>query len=290
MANIDHIMPQPFVIPIYWGSDYDTHRNVTSALHKLVVALVTGPFMNNLAQYGVRRGTVNAPIVIDDLHPPNTLVWTDANNNFVDEITPHLMSWIDAGVVPPVAQGDVNQLYLIIPPPVTTLLYYKSEKDRIGNGVQAWHNEGRVRSGLPSCYWAIVKANDVGPISTINAVQTFVDNLGPKISHELVEQFVDRDGSFEEIGDPCLGRHPQPYRGWTVEQYHSDWDTSPANPCGCVNGDDPVSLRKFLSAVGFDSAQGLRALGMPDIGVDSIAVYMQSRSANPPILPKGCYG
>ena len=43
--------------------------NANPTLHQMVVQmisdLVTGPFMNGMAQYGVRRGSVNPAIVID---------------------------------------------------------------------------------------------------------------------------------------------------------------------------------------------------------------------------------
>jgi hypothetical protein len=45
----------------------------------------------------------------------------------------------------------------------------------------------------------------------------------------------------------------------------------------CINPDNPVSLRKFLKAIGFDTKnKGLRSLGTATINIDYIAVTMQS--------------
>jgi hypothetical protein len=111
-----------------------------------------------------------------------------------------------------------------------------------------------------------VKTNDVGPPSSTAA---FLNGVAPKVSHELVEQFADRNGSFEELGDPCNNNY-FPYRGWTVEQYYSDWDQ------GCINGDSPVSLKRFLTAIQFDfQHKGLRALGASTINIEFIASTME---------------
>lgn len=134
--------------------------------------------------------------------------------------------------------------------------------------MQGFHNEGKTNPGPPpTYYWAIVKTEDAGDPST----RAFVSpGIAQKVAHELVEQFVDRDGSFKELGDPCLNNSVD-YRGWTIQQYWSDWDNT------CINGDNPVSLKKFLTAIGFDfKNEGLRSLGTPTISIDYIALTMQS--------------
>jgi hypothetical protein len=77
MTNLDHIMPKPVVVPILWGHDYVVNSTTASTLQKLLTDLVTGPFTNGMAQYGVQRGSVLAPIVIDDLSPPATITYKD---------------------------------------------------------------------------------------------------------------------------------------------------------------------------------------------------------------------
>lgn len=268
MANISHIMPKPLAVPIFWGHDYVANPTTANNLRQMLSDLVTGPFTNGLAQYGVQRGSMTAPIIIDDRNPPSTITYTDSNNQLKDEITKQLIKWINAGTVPPPpSPTDINQLYLIIPPPETTPQLFNSASDPIGNGVQGFHNEGRTNPDPPpTYYWAIVKTNDVGDPATL----AFVNGIAVKIGHEFVEQCADRNGSFEEIGDPCNNTLVT-YRGWTVQQYQSDWDN------GCINGDKPISLKRFLIAIGFDvQHKGLRSLGTSTINIDFIASTMQS--------------
>src|SRR5271165_3306315 len=276
MANIDHIMPKPLIVPIFWGHDYVANPVTANKLQQMLSDLVTGPFMNGLAQYGIQRGSMLGPILIDDQNPPATITYVDGNNQLKDEITQQLIKWINTGnVPPPPSPNDINQLYLIFPPPETTPQTYNGASDPIGNGVQGWHNEGNTNPAPPpTYYWAIVKTNDVGtPSSTL----AFVNGIAPKVGHELVEQLADRNGSFQELGDPCNNTLVT-YRGWSVQQYHSDWDTSTANPNGCINGDNPVSLKRFLIAIGFDYHQkGLGSLGTSKINLDYVAVTMRSR-------------
>jgi hypothetical protein len=275
MANIDHIMPKPVVVPIFWGHDYVANPNTTNNLQKMVSDLVTGPFMNGLAQYGIQRGTMLAPVIIDDQNPPMTITYRDTNNQLKDEITQRLVGWINDGTVPPPpSPTDIDQLYIIFPPSETAPRTYNGAGDPIGNGVQGWHNVGVSNPpSPPTYYWAIVKTNDVGPPSSTLA---FVNGVAPKVSHELVEQLADRNGTFEELGDPCNNTLVT-YRGWSVQQYHSDWDTTPTNPNGCINGDNPVSLKRFLTAIGFDfQHRGLRSLGTSIINIDYVATTMRA--------------
>lgn len=289
MKNIDHIMPKPTVVPIFWGHDYLSNPNTATSLQRLIVDLAAGPFMNGLAQYGVQRGSATEPILIDDPNPPKTITYVDSNQQLKDEITKKLLSWIKQGLVPPPSTpNDLNRLYLILPPPETTFQTFNpnDSTDTIGNGIQGWHNSGKTDPGPPpTLFWAIVKTNDVGPPS---AAAAFVNGVAIKICHELVEQFVDRNGTFEEIGDPCNSTSVT-YRGFNVQQYHSDWDTSPSNKCGCINGDSPVSLKRFLTAINFDfKGKGLSALGTPILNIDFIARTMQTHDSVPVPAPSTC--
>jgi hypothetical protein len=244
MPDLSHIMPNPVVVPILWGHDYVAFPQTAQLIEQMISDVVTGPFMNGMAQYGVRRGWMAPPIVIDDENPPSTIVYTDTNNNLVDQITKKLISWIEAGLVPgPPASSDINTLYLFIPPTETTPEMYNGASDPIGNGAQAWHNEGRTNPGPPPTYfWAIVKTNDCGPAS---AGLTFVNNFSQKVAHELAEQIVDRNGTFKEIGDPCNNNWVT-YRGWQVQQYWSIWDN------GCINGNWPPPMpRSFQTVDGY---------------------------------------
>jgi hypothetical protein len=278
MTNIDHIMPNPKVILILWGRDYATNQVLADNIKRMLSDLVTGPFMNGLAQYGVARGQMIDAIIIDDNNPPQKLVYFDTSNKLVDEITKKLISWILAKQVPaPTSDNDINLMYMIIPPPQTTPQTYNRSDDPIGNGVQGWHNEGNTNPpGPPTYYWAIVKTNDVGSSSDIT---NFTNGIGPKVSHELAEQFSDRNGLFTdtngnnvEIGDGCNNiNNFYNYRSWQIEQYFSVWDNT------CINGDRPISLKKFLAAINFDfHNNGLRQLNTDVINIGYIATTMRS--------------
>ena len=202
MPNSSHTMPNPTIIPILWGHDYVANPATAKLVEQLVSDLVTGPFVNGCVQYGVRRGRVTTPVIIDDTNPPKAVVYRNQQNQLQDDITKKLISWIQAGKVPPLPPPPgIDQFYLIIPPSETTPQTYNNATDPIGNGIQGWHNEGVTNpsSSVPY-YWAIVKTNDCG---NPNTGQTFVNNFAQKVAHELVEQLVDRNGTFKELGDPC---------------------------------------------------------------------------------------
>lgn len=112
-------------------------------LQQLIQDLLTGPFMNFLAQYGITKGNMLAPITIPEANPPTTITYYDTNNNLVDQIAQKLLSWISAGnVPPPPSSTDINQLYLIFPPTGTIFQPWNGQGDPIGQGAQAYHNAG----------------------------------------------------------------------------------------------------------------------------------------------------
>ena len=176
MVNNDHVMSVPYVVPILWGDVYAQNPETVQYIRDMVSDLVTGPFMNGMVQYGIERGSVHAPIVINDANPPATIVYYDSNNNLQDDITKNLQAWITVGVVPPPSQPYLDQLYLIIPSPTSRFETYDGAGDPTGNGVQGYHNEGVTNPATsPPLFWAIVKTDfvnfwDNGPISSKNFV------------------------------------------------------------------------------------------------------------------------
>jgi hypothetical protein len=288
MANRDHIMPQVVLAPIFWGHDYVENPTIVSTMMQLLTDLVTGPFLNGAAQYGIQRGSVLGASVVDDSSPPNTITYKDANNNLQDDITPKISQWIGNNLVPaPSSSNDTNRLYFLFPPPETTVQTYYNQKDPTGNVVQGFHNGGVTKPAPPpTYYWAIVKTGgwltETGP----SPAQTFVQGLAQIVSHELMEQLVDRDGSYEEVGDPCQCRSST-YRGpssttWTIQPFWSEWATGSdgsAWDTHCFDSSSPVSLKQFLSAIDFDyQSQGLAALKAPVIDVNYVALTMQGQT------------
>ena len=245
MPDLSHVMPNPVVIPILWGHDYVQYPQTAQLIEQMISDVVTGPYMNGMAQYGVRRGSVEKTVIIDDTNPPSTIVYRNSSNQLVDQITQKLIGWVNAGLVPAPPSTALNVMYLIIPPSETTPEMYNGPGDPIGNGVQGWHNEGSTNPGPPpTYYWAIVKTNDCGSPST---GITFVNNFSHKVAHELAEQFVDRNGTFKEIGDPCNNSNVA-YRGWNVQQYWSNWDNA------CIMGNEsPYMPRSFQTVDGYQN-------------------------------------
>jgi hypothetical protein len=268
-------MPNPVVIPIFWGSAYVKNLTTQANLTQMFKDLVTGPFMNGLVQYGVFNATMVSPIIIDDPNPPAKIVYTTSSTDMPDDITHKLISWIHAGTVPaPPSPDDRNTLYMILPPTESIFEIFNGDGDPIGNGVQGFHNSGVTNpAGPPTFYWGIVKTGDCPDPSTID----FVNCVSKKVCHELAEQCSDIDHSWGEVGDSPCNDQFLPYRGWTVQPYWSDWATPP----GCQPGDTPVSIRAFLNSIGFDT---LRALNTNVINIPFIATTMQSQPA--PALPK----
>jgi hypothetical protein len=253
MPDLSHVMPNPTIVPILWGHDYVAYPDTAKLIEQMISDLVTGPFMNGMAQYGVRRGSVAPAIIIDDKNPPSTIVYRDRNNYLIDQITRKLVSWIDAGIVPPPSiTSDINQLYILIPPSETTPQNYNGSTDPIGNGVQGWHNVGISNTSSPIYYWAIVKTNDCGPPS---AGLAFVNSFSQKVCHELAEQLVDRNGTFKEIGDPCV-KALEPYRGWNVQKYWSDWDNA------CISGFRPPPMPRSFQTLEYESIYVLGTDGL----------------------------
>jgi hypothetical protein len=157
---------------------------------------------------------------------------------------------------------------------------YKDKNDPIGSGWSGWHNEGKTDpASPPTFYWAIVKTTGLDPLSTL----AFVNAIAWTVCHELVEQCVDRDGSYEEIGDPCNCQNAFTYRGWGIQKYWSEWGNR------CINGDNPVSLKQFLKAIGFDfQHNGLKSLGTSTLNLDYIALTMRLKNSGSN-APSHCY-
>ena len=276
-AHQKHIMPNPRVVPIFWGHNYVTNPNDVTAVVQLLSDLVTGPFMNGLVQYGVSRGSVASPITIDT-NPTNPAPGTLDEKQALAQI----VSWINASTVTPTPSVDeTNLLYFLFPPTTTQLTLSDGT-----TGFCGYHQHGKFNniSQNDDLFWAIVNTSGA-PSGTGTR---FANSLAFCVSHELAEAFSDRDGhgfisdvvpgtnQTCEIGDicecaaGCPGLITFPYRGWSVEQYWSNWDST------CIHGDQPVSLRKFLGAIGFDiKNKGLLSLNTPVINLEYIASRMR---------------
>jgi hypothetical protein len=260
-ANQKRILGNPRVVLIFWGHNYVTNSNDVTAGVQLISDLVTGPFMNGLVQYGVDRGSVAGKFVID----------TNRNKPapaMLDEMQAQaqIISWLNAGTVKPAPSIDeTNLLYFLFPPPTTQLTLTDGT-----TGFCGYHLHGKFNSDShhDDLFWAIVSTSGATP----GTGTMFANSFAYCVSHELDEAFSDRDNQGFiaengcEIGDICETKTFFPYRGWMVEQYWSNWDSS------CIQGDQPVSLRKYLRSIGFDASHGLRSLHTPVINLEYMAL------------------
>lgn len=269
---------------ILWGHYYETSADLLTNAYALVQGLVTGPFINNLCQYGVAAGSMAGSGTIDtnDLSPaPATL---DR-----DGVVTQLKKWFDAGMIPKPAVNEESMHYFILPPP-TTQLTLKANGTTLKGDVDfcGYHNWDTYNSNSnqPDIFFGIVSTMSAS--SGNPTAENFVKALSPCISHELAESFTDRDGNGFissactnsdntkqtcEVGDICESKATFGYevsgKTWQVQQYWSGWDNT------CVNGNAPVSVRKFLDAIGFNyRVQGLRLLDTPAMNIRYIASKM----------------
>jgi|SRR5689334_7291743 hypothetical protein len=270
-ANQKHIMRHPHIVLVLWGHFYVTNPDVLTITEQLVSDLITGSFMNGLAQYGVGHGSVMGSFVID-IPPPES----DPTDLTRDDVRKQLVNWINEGTISPApAIDEENLMYILFLPTGSTF----SESDSGAGGYHKFY-QYNANSSNDDLFWATILTN----ATWVNMASStdFVKSLAFIVSHELNEAFTDRDNQgFTtddgcEIGDICESRDPVcssccitvPYRSWKVEQYWSNWDNN------CINADQPVSLRKFLNAIAVDGSGGLRQLQSSIINVDFVASRM----------------
>jgi hypothetical protein len=262
-----HIMPHARVKVILWGHFFVDHPDAAATATDLVTAIVTGRYMNNLVQYGIGRGSfVDVSVVDTDsgAPAPHELSQGDAQDQ--------LIAWLRASfITPKPSVNERNLLYLIFPPPSTTL----TPAD-VGFG--GYHTSGQFHSNSDhdDLFWAIFRTGPGAAKQTSG--DALIRSISAVVSHEMTEAFSDRDNdgfitdSGCEVSDLCETMSSFSYEGFNVEQYWSNWNHA------CIRGDKAVSLTRFLKAAAHGVAHpaGLRWLHMPRIGLEDIAARMRS--------------
>ena len=268
------LLPQARVILILWDHYFVTHAEAVADAKQLMMDLVSGRFVNGLTQYGIHRGTLVNTIVIDTNTTPAPTTWDVNDGNDAKQI----VAWINDGIVSPqpsVPRGQFipSELYFIFMPSTTQLTAGKNSDGTPNTNVCGWHNSGNLANDASTpVFWALVRTDQAPRTSEL----AFVSSVAFCVGHELAEALTDGHPGLGftasngcEIGDICeLNQFT--YRGWSIEQYWSNWDAT------CVNGDNPVSLRKFLRSISYNASSGLRGLPLlhdyaGKIGLDYIA-------------------
>jgi len=130
-ANNKHVIRHPRVVPIFWGHYYATNSDVIATTVQLLVDIVSGPYMNGLAQYGVSRGIVLGSHTID-INPTEA----DPVNLDRNKIKNTLVNWINNGTVSPTPSvNEQNLIYVIFMPTRSTIT---------DSGAAGYHNFAKI--------------------------------------------------------------------------------------------------------------------------------------------------
>jgi len=250
--NDKAILAHVRVMVLCWGRFYEDHSDALANAFALCRDLVNGPYLNGLAQYGVGRGSMAGSGNIDDTNPPATLS--------EDEARDRIKGFVDTLPVKP-AVDETSLLYVLFPPPQTKPTISSGKDDFCGyHKSTKFHDESRNND----LFYALVRTDRADQSSG----KALIKAVSYCVSHEIAEAVTSRDGRGYhkgacEIGDLCEQTGTHDYRGWQVEQYWSQWDSA------CVNGENPVSVRRFLKAVA--TSGSLRALHTPVVNIEYIA-------------------
>jgi hypothetical protein len=282
------LIPHVQIVLVLWDHYYITNPLAVGFAKQIVTDLVTGPFMNGLTQYGIHRGSLINTVVLDTASSnpasnfPAPSTWDSGDGNDKTQI----LSWINNGTVTPKPQrpspgAPPNVLYLLFMPRSTQLTNGKNPDGTPNVNVCGWHSNASLSdSGNTPVYWGLVRTDTAAANTT--SEQAFVNFFAFCVGHEFSEAVTNPDGNgFSvnvqgqscEIGDLCevdstgnLKTFPYTVSGRTyqIEPYWSNWDNT------CINGDQPVSLRKFAKAINFDTTKGLKNLPQLDQNANTI--------------------
>jgi hypothetical protein len=251
--NSGSVLANVRVFVVCWGSYYTDHPDGLEYARKLCEDLVTGNYFNQLSQYGIGRGSIAGSKVIDDKVPPAKFS--------EDHLRDKLKSWIGPQLIAP-GVDESSLLYLVFPPPqsVPTIT---SGKD----GFCGYHQHAKFNNDSrgDDLFWGMARTDK----SDTTTGRGLIEAISYCVSHEIAEAVTNPGGGgyFKgdcEIGDLCEQNGTFQYRSWQVEQYWSQLDSA------CIQGDSPVSVKRFLAAAGKSSAS-LGALGTSVLNVEYIA-------------------
>ena len=237
-----------------WGQFYDDNPEALKNASLLCSDLITGPYLNGLAQYGVGRGSmVSGPARIIFNPPPATLSEDEARKQLLDILR-------NLSIGP--RKDEDSLLFVLFLSPDTKPTISTGKNDFCGYHESAKFNDDSKDNDV---FYCIIRTDSADKTSGA----AFIKSVSFCVSHEIAEAVTSRDGRGYhkgacEIGDLCEQTGTHTYRGWQVEQYWSQWNAR------CINGEDPVSLTTFLRARGL-AGRSLSALHAKTINVEFIA-------------------
>lgn len=249
------ILARVRVAVLCWGKFYEDHPDALDNAFALCRDLVTGPYLNGLAQYGIGRGSIAGSALFNFSPPPATLS--------PDEARKQLLAWLrDTGSLFAPSKNENSLLFVVFLPPETKPTIASGKNDFCGYHDWAKFHDDSKESDV---FYCIIRTDSADRTSGAK----FIRSVSYCVSHEIAEAVTSPDGRGYhkgncEIGDLCEQTGTHRYRGWDVEQYWSQWDRK------CINGEEPVSLRSFLKARGIAGGR-LRDLRAGTINVEFIA-------------------
>jgi hypothetical protein len=209
-----------------WGSPEQGYDQAARDMDLYLSEVVSGRYMDLLANYGAGRGQFVGSTWID--HDPASAVTIDQNG-----LISALSSWIDQGVVPvrPGVPDESALLFMIMLPEELTLAFSGDEN------LCGFH------------WWGFYQKPPLGKANLFFGVVETRGNFDPHVSasHELVEAVTDRDGdgwyaddSGAEIGDACSACGDQVLFLEDGPPVASYWVMPPDDPAGghCLSQDD----------------------------------------------------
>jgi len=261
-GNTDGVQPNDRAIlahvkvtQIFWGQFYADHPDALDFGTQLCKDLISGPYFNGLAQYGVGHGSLG--------DTGRTLTKAAPKTLSEDEARDAVKEFVGGGGFTPPATNETSRLYVLYLPVETRPTIASGKDDFCG-----YHKSTKIDdlSRHDDLFYVIIRTDKVADLSS---GASLIRSVSACVSHEIAEAVTDRDGRGYhgapcEIGDLCEQNGTFKYRGWDVEQYWSQLDRS------CINGDQAVSLRQFLQAK-TGHLGSLRIFGPTTIDTDFIA-------------------
>lgn len=249
---------------IFWGVQWAGSPNqLATQVISAVQGLLSGPYMSELAQYGVHRGSLLGTTFVADEDPPNPFSYTDVSDFVIRQLDNDNLPEPDSDwpiaycVLMPanVAFAGDSRVDKKVPLPAGTLSGVVGANSNI-----VWHDYdlGDVDNDPAHYLWVGCRG--------AAATQANVDYITSVFSHELAEMCTDPNGGdgivqvggaggLSQIGDPCTNLCDY-VRGVRVQSYWSQLDGRCIVP-------KMYSVRRTLAGAGKQINGRLRSLQSP---------------------------
>lgn len=209
-GNRHHVMASPRVYAIYWDDYFTQNPDAVELMSQFFREILAGPYMHQLAQYGVGAATLSGSVVVS----PDAAARSQVSADHPEYLEARLRTWIEQGTVTErPARDERNPLYVIFTPRETS----------IGECLCGYHSSGRFEktAGDNDFFWAAIQEWHHDFSATGEPCERqMVDSCTWCVTHEMVEAFTNPDGH---------GYH-------TTDQSHGDEGCEIGDICECAMG------------------------------------------------------